>query len=290
MLPVLSLRYVRLATRDLDAAADFATRLLGLQEIGRVGAAPGSRTAYFRSDNRHHTLVYFEGDPAMQAFGLEVADAATLKAEARRLASQGGAIHLGGRDDCAVRNVAAMAITHDPSGNAIELVVPARDSDGVFVPGRAAGITGFSHVGLRSLNPARDEAFWTTMFGARVSDRIGNAPMLRFDDRHHQLALLPAARSGIQRVAFQVDSINDVMRGWYFLRENGVRIVFGPGREPTSTAVFVYFEGPDGMLFEYCTGAKTIAPDANHRPRHYPFAPRSFCMWGAKPDMADLNL
>ncbi|MBL8383888.1 MAG: VOC family protein [Burkholderiales bacterium] len=289
MIPVLGLRYVRLGTRDLARATDFATRILGLQEIGRLGAAEGSRSVFFRSDNRHHTLVYFEGEPATQAIGLEIGDAAALRAEARRLASQGGAIHLGGRDDCAIRNVAALAVTRDPSGNVIELVTPARDTDGVYVPPRMAGIAGLSHVGLRSLNPARDEAFWTSVFGARVSDRIGTAPMMRFDDQHHQIALLPAKRPGIQRVAFRVESINEVMKAWYFLRENGVRIVFGPGREPTSTAIFLYFEGPDGMLFEFYTGAKTIAADSQ-RARQYPLAARSFCMWGGKPDMADFNL
>ena len=31
--------------------------------------------------------------------------------------------------------------------------------------------------------------------------------------------------------------------------ENGIRIVFGPGRHPTSGARFLYFEGPDGMVY-----------------------------------------
>src|SRR5262245_66667536 len=76
------------------------------------------------------------------------------------------------------------------------------------------------------------------------------------------------------------------MRSYYFLREQGVRIVFGPGRHPTSGAVFVYFEGPDGMVYEYSTGVRLIKPDeeATYRPRQFPFAPSSFCMWGSKPE------
>jgi 2,3-dihydroxy-p-cumate/2,3-dihydroxybenzoate 3,4-dioxygenase len=77
------------------------------------------------------------------------------------------------------------------------------------------------------------------------------------------------------------------MRAWYRLRAAGVRIVFGPGRHPTSGAVFLYFAGPDGMVYEYSTGVRTIAADedATHKPRQFPLAPESFCMWGAVPEI-----
>ena len=289
MIQVNNIRYVRLGTRNLEDAARFASRIIGLQEAGRIGNTGTTQSVYFRSDQRHHTLVYFNGDPADQAVAFEVGDAAALKTAARQFEAQGLSPRLGTRDECALRNVAAMVALRDPSGNAIELVVPARDSDATFVPPRLSGLAGFAHVGLRSTDPGRDEAFWTGVLGARVSDRIGTAPMLRFDQTHHRVALLPASRPGVQHIAHQVGSIDDVMRALYFLRDNGVRTVFGPGREPTSSAIFIYFEGPDGMVFEYLTGGKLIAADSNHRPRHFPFAPRSFCMWGGKADMPEFN-
>lgn len=284
-----NIRYVRLGTRDLDAATRFATRVVGLQEAGRVGTAGAGGAVYFRSDTRHHTLVYFDGEPSEQIVAFEVDEAAALKAAARNFEALGLAPRRGSRDECALRNVTAMIALRDPSGNALELVVPATDSDATFVAPRAAGITGFAHVALRCLDPVRDEAFWTGVLGARVSDRIGNAPMLRFDEMHHRVALLPAARPGIQHIAYQVGSLDDVMRAWYFLGENGARVVLGPSREPTSTAIYLHFEGPDGVLFEYLAGAKTISNDTAHRPRHFPFAARSFCMWGGKPDLGDLG-
>lgn len=283
-----NIRYVRLGTRDLDAATRFATRIVGLQEVGRVGTAGAGGAVYFRSDTRHHTLVYFDGEPTEQIVAFEVDEAAALKAAARNFEALGLAPRRGSRDECALRNVTAMIALRDPSGNALELVVPAKDSDANFVAPRAAGITGFAHVALRSNDPVRDEAFWTGVLGARVSDRIGNAPMLRFDETHHRVALLPANRPGIQHIAHQVGSLDDVMRAWYFFGESGARIVLGPCREPTSTAIYLHFEGPDGMVFEYLAGAKSITNDAVHRPRHFPFAARSFCMWGGKPDLSEL--
>jgi 2,3-dihydroxy-p-cumate/2,3-dihydroxybenzoate 3,4-dioxygenase len=290
MLAVNNIRYVRLGVADLDAASNFATRVAGLQEVGRLGTTPGSRAAYFRSDSRHHALVYSESRDEPQAVGFETTDAPALKAEARRLDALGLSPRIGTRDECALRNVSAMLKLSDPSGNQIEIVVPQRDTDAPFVPPRPAGIEGLAHVGLRSSDPARDEAFWTDVLGARVSDRVGIAPMLRFDVVHHRVALLQSIKPGIHHVAFQVGTFDDVMRNWYFLKDSGVRVVFGPGREPTSSAIFVYFEGPGGVLFEYSAGAKTIPADTNPRPRHFPNAPRSFCMWGGKPDSNDFNL
>jgi 2,3-dihydroxy-p-cumate/2,3-dihydroxybenzoate 3,4-dioxygenase len=86
-----------------------------------------------------------------------------------------------------------------------------------------------------------------------------------------------------------VQGIDDIMRAWYLLREQGVRIVFGPGRHPTSGAMFLYFEGPDGMVYEYSSGVRLISreEEAGYRPRQFPFTAESFCMWGSKPDVPE---
>ena len=160
-----------------------------------------------------------------------------------------------------------------------------------YFPSRDAGITGFSHVGLCTRNPARDERFWTEVLGARVSDRIGDAPLLRIDEVHHKIALFAANRSGVQHINHQVESIDDLMRAWYMLQRLGVRVVFGPGRHPTSGAMFLYFEGPDGMIYEYSTGVRSITKEdeLTYRPRQFPAVAQSFCMWGAEPDIPEFR-
>ena len=52
MVDLEQLRFVRLKPADLAQAADFATRVLGLEPIDRT-----PETATFRSDYRDHTLV-----------------------------------------------------------------------------------------------------------------------------------------------------------------------------------------------------------------------------------------
>ena len=76
---------------------------------------------------------------------------------------------------------------------------------------------------------ARDEKFWTELCNARVSDWIGDAPLLRIDTAHHSIALFPAQRTGVQHINHQVEDIDDVMRSYYFLKDKGVKILLGPG-------------------------------------------------------------
>src|SRR6266436_4427131 len=67
---------------------------------------------------------------------------------------------------------------NDPTGNRIELVWRPAYGGARYHGTRDAGITEFSHVGLCTTDAARDEAFWTQVCNARVSDRVGDAPLL----------------------------------------------------------------------------------------------------------------
>lgn len=284
MIDLDDITYVRLGTGNLAEAEQYATEILGLQ-VGRREA----NEIYFRSDNREHTLCYFEGDPTDHTVAFEVATQSALDKACAALEEAGHAVALGTVEEMERRRVKGLASLYDPNGNKVELVVRPEVSGWRYFPSRDAGITGFSHVGLCSSNPARDEVFWTNIFNARVSDYIGNSPLLRIDEVHHKIALFPTQRKGVQHINHQVASIDDIMRSWYFLQDRQVRIQFGPGRHPTSGAMFLYFEGPDGMVYEYSTGVSHITDEENHRPRQFPAVPEGFCMWGAKPDIAEFK-
>lgn len=284
MIRLQDIRYVRLGTRDVDAATRYATAVVGLQKIRRSGQA-----VYFRSDNRDHTLVYFEGDPQDHATAFEIGSLEELE-QARQVLEQAGCKVVQGSDaQCEERRVMAFIHFQDPTGNRIELVWRPMHSGWRYFPARDAGITGFSHIGLRSSDPRRDERFWTQVMGARVSDWIGISPLLRIDEIHHKIALFPSDHPGVQHINHQVEGIDDIMRSWYFLQQREVPITFGPGRHPTSSAMFLYFEGPDGMVFEYSSGVRSITDEAGYRPRQFPFEPAGFCMWGSKPNIKEFK-
>jgi 2,3-dihydroxy-p-cumate/2,3-dihydroxybenzoate 3,4-dioxygenase len=277
-------RYVRLGTNDMDSAVKFATRILGLELD-----VQDRQAAYLRSDQRDHTLVYLNAPADDHTVGFELESLQQLDSAAAELERAGIPVHLGTASECEQRRVKAFVSFEGPSGGRIDLVAQPWHSGRPYNQSRLAGITGFSHVGLYTNAPARDQQFWTTTCSARVSDWIGEAPLLRIDEVHHKIALFPGARQGVQHINHQVEGIDDIMRSYYFLREQGVHIRFGPGRHPTSGAMFLYFEGPDGMTYEYSTGVRLIKDEAGYRPRQFPSRPTSFCMWGSKPDIPEFK-
>lgn len=277
MIELKDLAYVRLGASNLEEAQAFATRSLGLQ----VGEQSGN-SLHLRSDNRAHTLCYFEGDPSDQTVAFEVVDDDKLQAAGSTLESLGHDVHVGTSEECSQRKVRAFIGFNDPTGNRIELVVRPERSGKRYFATRDAGITGFSHVGLFTTDPVRDELFWTQVCNARVSDRIGDIALMRVNAIHHTVALAPGRGPGVHHINHQVESNDDVLRSYYHLSSQRVPIVFGPGRHPTSGARFLYFQGPDGMVFEYSVGVDEIEDEETHRPRQFGFEPSSLCMWGAK--------
>lgn len=284
MIRLRDVSYVRLGTRDLEGASRYATDVLGLEVSERAGNA-----VYFKSDQREHTLCYVEGDPAEQVVAFEIDTAAELDAAGAELERLGHAVHRGTGSEAAQRKVRDFIGFRDPTGNRIELAWRPQMGARRYHGTRDAGITGFSHVGLCTTDAVRDEAFWTSVCNARVSDRIGDAPLLRIDEVHHKIALFPTNRAGIQHINHQVESSDDVQRSYHFLRERGIPVVFGPGRHPTSSARFLYFEGPDGMVYEYSSGVRSIADELLYRERQFEFAPPGFCEWGAKPEIKEFK-
>ncbi len=284
MINLQDISYVRLGTADLEGATTFATDCLGLEIAFRTKDA-----VYFKSDQREHTLCYFSGSTTDQTVAFEVASRSDLEAAAAELDRIGHPVHVGTAKEAELRLVRNFIAFNDPTGNRIELVWRPAYGSKRYHGERDAGITGFSHVGLCTTDAVRDEAFWTTVCNARVSDRIGEAALLRIDEVHHTIALFPTNRAGIQHINHQVETGDDVMRSFNFLSERQVPMVFGPGRHPTSSARFLYFEGPDGMVFEYSSGVRSIADELLYRERQFPFDPKGFCEWGAKPQIKEFR-
>ncbi|MCZ6840862.1 MAG: VOC family protein [Alphaproteobacteria bacterium] len=282
MIEIVDIRYCRLGTADLDGAVRFATELIGLELVDR-----GNGAAYVRGDDRDHNICYFEGDPADQTLGLEVRAFDDLAAAEASLQAAGVETRRGSDDEAEARRCMGFINFKDPTGNSVDLVVRPFHSGNRYFASRDAGICEFSHVGLKTTDAPRDEAFWSTLFNFRVNDWIGSAPLMSFDQVHHRIALFPTDHAGLQHINFQTESIDDIMRSYYFFRDRQIRIRFGPGRHATSNAMFLYYDGPDGMTYEYSSGVRMV--DEEWRPRQFPFTAESFCVWGSRPDIDEFQ-
>ncbi len=280
--PLIQLCYVRLAVRQPQPAAAFAADVLGLQPV------PDKQALLFRSDDRYHTLC-LATDTTTSSVGIEIADQAALDRVAVGLKQDGFASREATAEECARRFVRSALIVADATGNEIDLVLRPAKSGRRYFPGRDAGVTGLQSVGLRSRALKDDLRLWTTILGARVSDWAGDITYLRFDHKHHRVALYPSDRTGMVYVSYGVESLDAIMQSNYFAQERQIKIVHGPGREPASGQIFLRFEGPEGHVFSYAYGLSDIAP--GHHPRQFSAHPSSLCEWGSEcQDVPELQL
>ncbi len=277
MIKLSDIAYVRSGVADLGKAVDFATRIVGLELAEPT--EPG--VAHLRADARHHCLALVEGQSGVIASGFEVADDDALAAAETELEQAGYRVRRGSRDEARSRRVRNVIGFDDPFGNRLELVSQQETITRPIRFARPAGIHEFGHLCLDAPDVHEAYRFWNSTFSARVSDWIGDAAcLIRFDPVHHKLAVFQGDEPGLCHVNFQVDSIDDVFRNWHFLVDNGVEIIQGPGRHPQSTAIFVYFLGPEDFTYEYSFGGRLILDEQTWRPRTFdPAEPGSIDMW-----------
>jgi 2,3-dihydroxy-p-cumate/2,3-dihydroxybenzoate 3,4-dioxygenase len=268
--------YVRSSTPDLEDSVHFATHIVGLEVCAHEDGI-----AYMRADERHHRLALVEGPPGVLATALCVDNVQALERAAAELDAEGLNVMRGTSDEAAARRVVDFIAFDDPAGNHIELVVDHAVLGRPVAFGRDAGIIECGHFCLDAESPRRAAEFWTGTFSARLSDHIGDAAfLLRIDPVHHKLAVFANEQPGLCHINFQVDSLDSLMRNWRFLENAGVEVQSGPGRHPTSGAIFVYFSGPQNMTYEYSFGV-TRVDEATWRPRNFPLEePGSIDMWG----------
>jgi 2,3-dihydroxy-p-cumate/2,3-dihydroxybenzoate 3,4-dioxygenase len=272
---VASVSYVRLAVSEPSAGARFVSDLFGLQ---RVDDQDGELS--FRSDDRFRTVSLSRNSNEGASVGIEVWDEAALEEIGARLRQSGFAVRAADGVECRRRYVHSALLAGDASGNRIDLITRPMRSGRRYFPPRDAGIVQFHGVGLRTTDRVRDLAFWRTL-GAEVSDWVGDIAYLRIDGLHHRIALYPSQRNGLLYAAFEVEAIDQIMQNSYFMQENQVKIIQGPGRQSASRQIFLHIEGPDGLIFSYVNGMAEIG-DKPWLARQFPLTATSLCNWGSE--------
>jgi len=273
---LVAVAYARIATPDALASARFAEEIVGLQRAGDE-----HDDVALRADDRSRSLVFAQAiEPSL---GVEAWDDATLDACESRLNAAHFPVRRASLEESRARRVQAALIARDATGNTIEIVVRPERSGKRYFGRRDAGIRGLFGVGLRSSDPSGDLRFWRTL-AADVSDYVGEIAYIAIDEAHHRIALYPSRTRGLLYVAFEVATLDDVMRGSYFLSERQIKIVQGPGRQPASDQIFLHFRGPEGLIYAYVTA--TARRERSRPPRQFPLAAESLCAWGSRADDA----
>lgn len=272
---ITSVCYVRHAVSEPQACVRFISDIFGLQQV-----ASRDGELVFRSDDRFRTVSLSDDQDDGTSIGIEAWDDAALQEIGERLRAHGFTARSASPEECQRRYVQSALLADDASGNRIDLVTRPTRSGRRYFPPRDAGIVQLQGIGLRSIDHARDLAFWR-LLGAEVTDWVGDIAYLRIDHLHHRIALYPSRRSGLLYAAFEVEALDQIMQNSYFMQENQVKIVQGPGRQAASQQIFLHVEGPGGLILSYVTGTAEIG-DRSRPPRQFPPTAISLCDWGSE--------
>jgi catechol 2,3-dioxygenase-like lactoylglutathione lyase family enzyme len=138
------------------------------------------------------------------------------------------------------------------------------------------GIAKLGHAVLKVQDLKRSVAFYTGVLGFRVSDVYPDSMMkggmvfLRCNTDHHCLALVGGAQAGaaareLHHLAFEVPTLDEVLRAREHLRRHGVKIDFD-GRRRAGCQVAVEFRDPDNHFLEVFWGLDQVGSDGRVRP------------------------
>jgi len=154
------------------------------------------------------------------------------------------------------------------------------DADAVRAMGRPLGLpfklNKIGHLALYVQDLQRSAQFYTEVLGFQISDVYagnelpGGAVFVRLNADHHGIALFQATKdyrpgAGLHHIAFEVSTLDEVLRVRDHLRRHDVPIHF-EGRRRAGVQLAVEFQDPDGHNLEIYWGIDQIGSDGHVRP------------------------
>ena len=273
---VIDLQYVAHAVPDLAAERKFYGQTWGLTEVGEKDGK-----VYFAAEGSTHPFVIRlrqDGEKKTDLIAFGAASRADVDAIfAQAMAVGAKPIAQPGPAEGPAGGYAARFF--DPEGRALEVVcdtqrrVARKLNVGESIP------VGLSHVVLHSPDMGRLMKFYQDVLGFKLSDSIAKFMLfLRCNSAHHRLAILPG-KPALNHVAFDVSSVDEMMRGLRRLTEQGVTLSWGPGRHTAGNNTFTYYLTPNGNAVEYTSDLEEV-DEATWVPTAYEMRPGLVDQWG----------
>ena len=118
-----------------------------------------------------------------------------------------------------------------------------------------------SHIVLHSADHHATVKFFTDVLGFKVSDWLGDfMAFLRCNEWHHRIGIMPGPPS-LNHVAYDMPSIDEMMKGISRLKKLNIDVRWGPGRHTAGNNAFSYFTTPGGFAVEYTCELERVGED-----------------------------
>ena len=105
---------------------------------------------------------------------------------------------------------------------------------------------------------------------------------------HHTIFLAGMGEAKFNHAAFEVENIDDLMRGRAVLEQRGAQSVWGVGRHILGSQVFDYWRDPWGHMIEHWTdgdlfdASQAACAPADHRASRHDLGPAPAIRYGVK--------
>lgn len=272
---VTDLLYVAHAVPDLAAERKFYGETWGLTEVGEEDGK-----IYFAAEGSPHPFVVRLRQSAEKMTDL-IGYSAASRADVDAIFAQ--AVALGAKPISEPGPAEGFsggyaARFFDPEGRAIEVICDTNPRAARTLAAGEAIPVGLSHIVLHSPDHKGLTKFYEEALGFQTSDWIGQFMVfLRCNPVHHRLAIMPGPPA-LNHVAFDVSSIDEMMRGLARMTKEGVMLSWGPGRHTAGNNTFTYYLTPNGNAVEYTSDLEECGED--WVPRTYEMRPDITDQWG----------
>jgi len=276
---------VELNVTELKRSREFYANIVGLQPL----AENPDGSVSFRCGSDDCIVVLHESPvPGFRLMALALEGEVEFDALRRELDEYGVPYDEVPAAECARHGVVrAWRIAEPNMQAAIEFYLPCtavRTAE--FVP-TVAKIQRLGHVVFCTPQYKESIAFMQEVLGFLPSDDIED--IIAFmrpppSPYHHGVGVGRGLHHGLHHVNFMVSEIDDLGLALNRFKRHDVPVVFGPGRHPASTSVFLYFLDPDGLTLEYSFGMEEFSEFSPRMPRTLPQLPQSIDSWGGMRD------
>jgi catechol 2,3-dioxygenase-like lactoylglutathione lyase family enzyme len=274
--PITHVRYVGLGVEAFDEERRFLEEVWSLTETSGTEdiayfSARGSSEPYIlrlhRTADRRTELLSFAADDREGVDSLY----ASLKAKAAKLVTE--PVELTGPGGGYGFRL------FDLDGRLLEISTNYEKREAEVLAPKSAIPQGLSHAVFHAPDIKATVAWYEEFLGLRVSDWLDEFMcFLRGKgSKHHCLAFLVGPAT-LNHIAFELASMDEMMRGIGRLMKHGRGPYWGPGRHTAGDNTFAYFTSPAGNTYEY-TAEVEYLPDG-WQPRTLPRAADVLDQWG----------